>query len=361
MGSKNVSPAARLSSILSLIKNFASLFSVLLAVTTLAVAQTQPNLENGFKHYGSYDFHGIDTVNTMNGNWMVHAPLLPGAAQRGGLHPQTVLYVSSKGWQVKCIPNSGGGQTCFWASGGTSVAFENSYGLRIHRTVDQFGSGTGTVTYQAYGYTILSADGGTHQLYGIPGTADPNGEATKFESLDTSGYHLELSNFDSNSIASTATVMDRQGNQYVATFNNYSGCSKPQTNKLSSPDGHQPAIDDSPLGDRYCSQTAWAKQATDSNGNQISFSVPLGNATAMDTLGRAWPLSTGANTTDYSGCISNYPISGAGFDNYTAPDGSTRSMKVCYAQIPRQTFFNQPGIIEYQNYATPQPMIAMTK
>src|SRR5437588_10803270 len=213
----------------------------------------------------------------MNGNLILHSPLLPAYSQRGRLHPQTALYVSSKGWQVKCIPNSGGGQTCFSASVGTIVAFENSYGLRIHRTVDQLGSGTGTVTYQAYGYTILSADGGTHQLYGIPGTADANGEATKFESLDTSGYHLELSNFDSNGIASTATAVDRHGNQYVATFNSYSGCPKPQVNKLASPDGHAAIIDDSPLGDRYCSQTAWARQVTDSNGNQISFSVPLGN------------------------------------------------------------------------------------
>ena len=136
---------------------------MMLAATTLAVAQTQPNLENGFKHYGTYDFHGVDSVNTMNGNLMLHAPLLPGYPQRGGLHPQDILYLSSKGWQVKCIPaSSGTGQTCFWAAGGTSAAFEYSYGLRIHRTIDQFGDGFGTVTFEAYGYTILEPDGATH-------------------------------------------------------------------------------------------------------------------------------------------------------------------------------------------------------
>src|SRR5437016_13378604 len=110
---------------------------------------------------------------------------------------------------------------------------------------------------------------------------------------------------------------------------------------------------------RYCSQTAWAKQVTDSNGNQISFKVPMGSATVMDTVGRTWPLSSDSSTTDYSGCVSSYPIFSAGLDNYTAPDGTVRSMKICTAQIPLQSFFNQAGIIEYQNYSTPQPMTAI--
>ena len=112
--SSNVHDVAMLSSLSAFIRRFVLFVSVILAATAVVLAQTQPNLENGFKHYGSYDFHGLDTVNTMNGNLMLHAPmpLLPGSPQRGGLHPQTVLYASSKAWQVKCIPaSSGSGQT----------------------------------------------------------------------------------------------------------------------------------------------------------------------------------------------------------------------------------------------------------
>src|SRR5205807_1174674 len=65
-----------------------------------AFAQTQPNLENGFKPYGSYDGGSLDTVNTMNGNPMLHAPLLPDYPQRGEITPHYNLYVTSKSWQV---------------------------------------------------------------------------------------------------------------------------------------------------------------------------------------------------------------------------------------------------------------------
>src|SRR5437763_12490280 len=252
-----------LSSLSAFIGRFVLFVSVILAATTLIQAQSQPNLENGFKHYGSYDFHGLDTVNIMNGNLMLHAPvpLLPGSPQRGGLHPQTVLYTSSKAWQVKCVPaSSGSGQTCFWAAGGSSVAFEYSYGLRRHRTVDlSANGGTGNATSEAYGYSIVQPDSATHQLAGLAGSADANEEPTKFESLDTSGYLLELSNFDASGVANTATVIDRHGNQYVAVFGPYQNCSKP-SNGIFSPGGDAMMITSGQLGYRYASQTAWAKQ-----------------------------------------------------------------------------------------------------
>src|SRR5437773_12356514 len=95
VSSNNGSPAARLSSILVFLKMFVLFAIIVLAATMLATGQTQPNLENGFKHYGSYDFHGIDTVNTMNGNLMLHTSLLPDYPQRGKLAPHYNLYVTS--------------------------------------------------------------------------------------------------------------------------------------------------------------------------------------------------------------------------------------------------------------------------
>jgi len=48
-------------------------------------AQIQPHFENGFKPYGSYDGTHLDSINLMNGNLMLHAPLLPDYPQRGKL------------------------------------------------------------------------------------------------------------------------------------------------------------------------------------------------------------------------------------------------------------------------------------
>ncbi|HEV2962134.1 MAG TPA: hypothetical protein VG649_09945, partial [Candidatus Angelobacter sp.] len=78
------------------------LFILVLAVTAPAFAQTQPNLENGFKYYGSHDGSNLDTVNLMSGNWMLHVPLFPDFVQRGALASHYFLYASAKNWQVRC-------------------------------------------------------------------------------------------------------------------------------------------------------------------------------------------------------------------------------------------------------------------
>ena len=364
MRSKNGSPAARLFSIFVFFKRFALFGGVIWAATTVAVAQSQPNLENGFKHYGSYDFHGVDTVNTMNGNLMLHAPLVPDYPQRGKLTPHYNLYVTSKNWQVRCVPNTDGGEFCFWASGGTGVTMQTSLGVTLHRTYDKFGTGTGTVSYSAMAYSLTSADGATHQLYPIPGTADSQGEATKFETIDTAGYRVEMSGPDMNGVLSTFTVTDRQGNQYIGTFTGGFApgtCGRPQTNQMQAPGAYAPVVDDSPLGDQYCSQFAIAQQVTDSNGNRLTFvgsDSPGGLPnTWTDTLGRTAPLNTGA-AGDFSGCVSQFTLVRADIRYYHAPDGSTQSIKLCYADVPVQTAFNQAGVAEAQSagsaYATTQ-------
>jgi hypothetical protein len=118
-----------------------------------AFGQSQPNLENGTKPYGSYDGGSLDTVNAMNGNLLLHAPLLPDYPQRGKITPHYNLYVTSKGWQVMCKPASNrSGQVCWWQGGATGVSLQTSVGLTVHRTLNKSANG-GTVTYQAYGYT----------------------------------------------------------------------------------------------------------------------------------------------------------------------------------------------------------------
>src|SRR5580765_5261056 len=71
-------------------------FVIILGSGAWLRAQTAPNLENGWKPYGSYDGSHLDTVNLMNGNLMLHAPLLPNGGQRGALSLQYLLFATSK-------------------------------------------------------------------------------------------------------------------------------------------------------------------------------------------------------------------------------------------------------------------------
>jgi RHS repeat-associated protein len=324
-------------------------------------AQMPPNLENGFKNWGSYDSTKLDTVNTLNGNQMLHAPLLPNYPQRGGsLTMQSFLYQTSKSWQVFCSVQLNNEVTCQWGLGRAGVNLRQSEALTIQRTMHQFGSGTGQVSFKAYGYTVQDATGTTHQMLGT-GPLDSTGESTKFDSIDTSGYHLEMSTPDSYGVMNTATVTDRHGTQYLAT--SWIGgtdtgptlCPQlPGNHLLPAREGGgviNPIIDDAPMGQQDCAQAAFAEQVTDSNGNRIS------NASAgpTDTMGRTFAFfNGGTTTTDYSDCASSHPVNFATFQSYTTPDGTTRQMKLCYGNIPIATAFNVPGIVELTGAASSQ-------
>jgi hypothetical protein len=191
------------------------LFAIVFTFSNLLSAQTAPNLENGFKPYGSYDGSHLDTVSLLNGNLMLHAPLLPNYPQRGGrLAMQSFLYQTSKTWQAFCSVDFNSQVTCQWTLGRSGVNLRQSEGITIQRTLHQNSSDTGQITYKAYGYTIEDATGAIHQMIGT-GPLDSTGEATEFDSIDISGYHLKMSNPDSYGVMNTATVTARDGSQYV--------------------------------------------------------------------------------------------------------------------------------------------------
>src|SRR5579864_1016141 len=306
-------------------------------------AQTAPNFENGWKPYGSYDGSRLDTVNLMNGNLMLHAPLLPGIPQRGAASLQETLFVTSKNWQTVCKPTTTGLTTCSWQSGGTGVDILLSPALTVHRTLDtQYSGGEGITTYVAYGYSIVSADASTHQMHGVAGSEDSNGAPTKFDSMDLTGYHMEMSNPDSNGIMNTFTITDRQGNQYQGIISQTQPCGRAQDNGIHAPGSYQPMTDDSPMGDQYCSQTGYATLFIDSNGNQMNLRGH--DSTTLDTMGRPAPLFVSGpawDPTDSSGCSLTHPFVSSAVLYYTAPDGSLRSIKECVSQINVQTAFNQ--------------------
>ena len=269
---------------------YALLVAVAFSFPVLALAQVQPNLKNGFEPYGSHGGSNLDTVNHMNGNWMLHAALIPEIAQRGALATDYALYVSSKNWQVGCIASqAASGRTCFWEPGGTGVVLQRGNALTVHRTVTLSNNGS-VNTYQANGYTLNGPDGAVHQLYGLPGTADVNGDPTVYESMDTTGYRLVVSNPDSNNVPGAVTLMDRQGRLYSGARGGYQSCSKPPRNQLPKPGDIAPVIDDAPIGDRYCSQTLHMALIADANGNQMSYRKTYRSLPNSPRMKRIGPL-----------------------------------------------------------------------
>src|SRR6476661_4712970 len=124
---------------------FGALLAIMFLVSCSVFGQTQPNLENGYKAYGSYDGSNIDTINTMNGNLMLHLPMPFSYPQRGGkINLVNLLTISSKNWSVECDPTpTGGSLTCYWTTGkgdgammaelGTGVGFDHTMNLSLHR------------------------------------------------------------------------------------------------------------------------------------------------------------------------------------------------------------------------------------
>src|SRR5258707_8747225 len=100
-----------------------SLFAIVLAGSVCLSCQTPPNLENGFKHWGSYDGGSLDSVNLMNGNVMLHAPIIPDYPQRGKLTATDLMYATSKAWQTRCFYRTDGTLYCYWYWGGSGVWF----------------------------------------------------------------------------------------------------------------------------------------------------------------------------------------------------------------------------------------------
>jgi YD repeat-containing protein len=319
---------------------FLSFFVLLCQVS--GFAQTAPDLENGFKPYGSYDGSKLDTVNLMNGNLMLHAPLVPVSPQRGSIKVGNTLYLSSKDWQTVCYTPTNSGPICSWKKGGTGVNIQITPGLSLHRTLNtSFGGGGGTIQ-EAYGYSIVSPDQASHSLHGVAGTEDLNLEPTQFDSTDLSGFHLALSNPDPTSgVFSHAIVTDRNGARYEGDFRITSGCGRaPKGLLTSSTDGVQLTVDDVPFGDQYCSETAFVTLVTDSNGNQVSLRAPGGTVSAVDTLGKAIFPAVASVTTDYTGCVSSHVIMGAMIYSYQDPNGVTQNIKFCQAEVPIQTAFH---------------------
>src|ERR1700680_1626997 len=112
---------------------------------------------------------------------MLHAPVVPGYSQRGGLGSvQYLLYQTSKTYQVACRNQTESVVLCYWVPQWPGVGVQQSPTLTVQRTVNNNGGGTGGVSYSHDDYSLTTQDGATHIFTGQ-------------DAIDTSGYHLQVS------------------------------------------------------------------------------------------------------------------------------------------------------------------------
>ena len=330
-----------------------------IAASISSQAQSAPDLENGFKAYGSYDGSNIDSVNLMNGNLMLHIPLPSTYPQRGGaLNDKSLLTVTSKQWQVQCITLAGSGLNCYWTPGGASTAgsgvgFDDTMDLSVHRTTVTNAEQGGMTTYQSWVKSVSTSDGGQHLMMAAPGSAlDPNGNPISYESIDTTGFHVDLGGFDPGTgQPTTAVLTTRHGTRYQ--LNTWGGKCSAVTGGGSGPNGGGETITTTC---NYASRTA---NMTDVNGNVIVLNQSPGPV--IDTMGRSFIgayFTSGVQTNDPTGCVLNgEPFQSATIFTYPGPGGASQQIKACYATFPVSTAFGQSGVKEAQN--APQPLTSL--
>ncbi len=152
------------------------------------IAQTNPNLETGFKPYGSYDDSDFDSVNLATGNLTVHIPLFE-YPQRGNLDEQVYLVYNAKGWIVylDCITQGNCTPLWQWRTGAQphgiqllggnpesySVSFK-SVGIVDDFTATDFWGGTHQLAQLTTGgYRSIDASGLYYNGWiGLPGTTE---------------------------------------------------------------------------------------------------------------------------------------------------------------------------------------------
>lgn len=327
------------------------LFAIILVLTVLpASSQTDPNLENGFKPYGTYSGSNIDSINLENGNLIVHIPMPFGLPQRGRIQPSYFLGITSKQWSQDCT-----GTSCEWlpnfmfqdlnpapAARGTGVGFDNSFDLSVmrntHSVVDTVDSGQNQ--FYEYMTSLNTADGTSHKL--------ASGITT-----DVTGYVAVESNPDANGIPQTVTIRDRAGNVY--TTGGWQTISS-TVDSEEVPDPNHPG-QNGWITTTDTVDVAHVTGVTDPNGNQIVF-------TGQDTMGRTITMQGFSGTqsiTDYSKCVSPawQPIASATISNYTGFNGATNQVEVCYTNVSLATNFGLTGVAEWPNgqQEPPVPMI----
>ncbi len=321
------------------------ILALILAGSLTAGAQTAPNLENGFKPFGSYDGTHFDTINVMNGNLMVHIPLYPEAPQRGGkLDMKYLLYLTSKNWIEGCSPSP-----CKWQllAGGPLLQRAWDVSLQQSMFID---SASGQTVYSSVVTKLITGDGPAHLLYAIPGAVTANGQVTDLETIDGTGYHVKLSNPDpSTGLLDDVVITGRDGTQYIGGSGGGGGCSGRPGSPVLNVGTFAGIIDNFPLENGMnCSKHGATAAMTDGNGNQIVLEPTTSYPGGTDTMGQTLsPWGTAAQSvSDSSGCVSGLPFANAQVYNYPGPNGATAQAKLCYGTANYASLFSVAGVAE---------------
>src|SRR5579863_8511594 len=325
-------------------------------------AQTNPNLETGFKPYGSYHGNEVDTVNVMNGNPMLHIPFPQDYVQRGGkLGKADFLSMHGKGWQVQLFSGEGGASQK-WMPNRSSMG-PVDWLHPVHTRLLSRITTAGVTNEFVQQDVLVAADGSNHQLMDVS-----NGKQTAFEAVDGSGWRVNLSSPDQYGVPQAGVMLDRDGVQYtIGQYGVAGGSCLPTLGGGIGGGGHAPlqtmgggVIPTGSLAD--CSEGSQITTATDANGNV--FSLPANN-TWTDTMGRAAPFgfATTLNTSGNppgAGCPAS-PLTyyGYGTASYPAANGGTNQILLCFGTMTFQTNFGVSGILEYPATEWPGVLTSM--
>jgi RHS repeat-associated protein len=282
-------------------------------------AQSDPNLEQGIKPYGSYDSSAIDSVNLTNGALMAHIPLVSFPQRGDKLSMGFFIRYNNKGWAIHdngLTPQGTPDRNWQFVGNGADVAVDQA----IHVNQDFF-SLLGVVFET---YTAIASDGAAHQL--------GNTSATSMESINASGIRV---NWDSTKPTDLngATIIDSAGVRYT----------------LGPGIGALPFVANS--------HRFYPTVTEDTNGNRITASSSAG---WTDTLGRLIPgssptdgsfgvnavnvLTPGVPTTDLANCPAGTVA--ARIWSLPGPGGIASVIKLCYSDVSLQSNFQDAGITD---------------
>ena len=316
----------------------AVLLTIIFVTGGLLLGQSAPNLENGFKAFGSYQSGDLDTVNLQTGNLMFHVPVFSYPQRGGKLSANYMVQGSSKNWQVgtwtdtqhtdhyKWILTESPGVYSMTSSG---VSFIDPGLFELKRNRHLATDLAGNQTYTVDDYAIATGDGGWHWLSGFtPGNHLMTMDGSGIQVVVTRGIKQDLSD-------DTATVIFRDGTHYFfpnisvpmpaqGTGNNVSGRFFHPELILDAFGTTQTAFDGAPAG-----------SAIDANGNILSL--------ATDTMGRN-VAGTSSSTSDYLNCVTTRTITSANIFNAPGPDGRSSTLKICMTDFVPTAAFSQPNV-----------------
>jgi hypothetical protein len=135
----------------------------------MASAQTDINIEQGLKPYGSYMGGNVDTVSLTNGNLMLHIPLVSYPQRGGSLKLSFFLRYNNKGYHIRQWSFTGG-TASKWTWDGVGVDVARDQIVETRSTRGPFSAPQSGSTKNANFYLTLTnkvtADGSSHTING---------------------------------------------------------------------------------------------------------------------------------------------------------------------------------------------------